>query len=256
MGRLVARGALARQRPRAVRVVDGAIARLARLRRRLGAAGGPGAEDGAGYGGLWRPRDEAEARRLILNDADPEAFEASGRADAERLAPLAGGGAVVLDMGCGIGRVARYVAPSCRTLWAVDASEAMLGHARRRLADLANVRFARCDGTRVPAVPDDAVDLAYSLITLQHLEREDAFALLRELRRMVRPGGRIYVTFPNLLSDVYLAAFLDQVDRGEVANPARARAYTPQEVERLLPAAGFAIERLDAGVEIAAVGRG
>ena len=107
----------------------------------------------------------------------------------------------------------------------------------------------------MPAIPDDAVDVAYSLITLQHLEREDAFALLRELRRVVRPGGRAFLTFPNLLSDVYLAAFLDQVDRGEVANPARARAYTPQEVERLLPAAGFAVERLDPGVEIAVVCR-
>ena len=131
----------------------------------------------------------------------------------------------------------------------------MLAGARRRLAQADNVRFARCDGTRVPAVPDEAVDLAYSLITLQHLEREDAFALLRELRRVIRPGGRAFLTFPNLLSDVYLAAFLEQVDRGEVANPARARAYTPQEVERLLPAAGFSVERLDPGVEIAVVCR-
>ena len=41
----------------------------------------------------------------------------------------------------------------------------------------------------MPAVPDDAVDVAYSLLTLQHLEREDAFALLRDLRRVVRPGA-------------------------------------------------------------------
>jgi SAM-dependent methyltransferase len=244
-----ARRALGRQRPRAVRALDGAIAGLATLRRRL-AAGGP-----RGYGALWQPRDEGEARSLIFNDPDPEGFESSGRADADRLAPLVGPGDAVLDLGCGIGRVARYVAPSCRLLWVVDASESMLAHARRRLADLPNVRFARCDGTRVPAVPDDAADVAYSLITLQHLEREDAFALLRELRRILRPGGRAYVTFPNLLSDVYLGAFLEGVERGDVANPARARAYTPQEVERLLPAAGFTVERLDPGVEIVAVCR-
>ena len=148
------------------------------------------------------------------------------------------------------------MAPACATLWAVNASEAMLEQARLRLADLRNVRVARCDGTHVPAVPDDAVDVAYSLLTLQHVEREDAFALLRELRRVVRPGGRLYLTFPNLLSDTYLDAFVTQADRGDVANPARARAYTPQEVERVLPAAGFAVERLDAGVEIAVVCRG
>jgi ubiquinone/menaquinone biosynthesis C-methylase UbiE len=245
---------LRRQRPRAVRAIDAAIGGLAALRRRV-AAGAPGGDGGAGYGGLWRPRDDDEARRLILNDGDPAAFERAGRADAERLAELFGPDDVVLDLGCGIGRVARYVAPGCRELWAVDASEAMLASARRRLEGLANVRFARSEGTAMPAVPTASVDMAYSLLTLQHLEREDAFALLRDLRRVLRPGGRAFLTFPNLLSDTYLAAFVQQVERGEVANPARARAYTPQEVERLLPAAGFALERLDAGVEIVAVCR-
>lgn len=190
----------------------------------------------------------------ILNEADPEAFERAGRQDAERLAPLIDPGAVVMDLGCGIGRVARYVAPRCRTLWAVDASEVMLAHARRRLADAGgDVRFARSAGTSVPALPDDAVDLAYSLLTLQHLEREDAFALLRDLRRIVRPGGRAYLTFPNLLSDTYLDAFLAHIDAGHVASRARARYYTPQEVARLLPAAGFGVTRLEEGVEIVAV---
>ena len=146
---------------------------------------GPGAPD---YGELWCPKDESDARRLILNDADAEAFERSGRLDAERLAPLIRPKYVVLDLGCGIGRVARYVSPLCTTVWAVDASESMLGYARERLGDLPNVRFARCAGTRIPDLADDSVDLAYSLITLQHLEREDAFALLRDVRRVLRTG--------------------------------------------------------------------
>jgi ubiquinone/menaquinone biosynthesis C-methylase UbiE len=242
---------LRRQRPRAVRAIDAAIGGLAALRRRV--AAGPPVGDG-GYSGLWRPRDEEEARRLILNEGDPVAFERAGRADAERLAELFGPDDAVLDLGCGIGRVARYVAPRCRELWAVDASETMLAAARRRL-DGPNVRYARSEGTAMPAVPSESVDTAYSLLTLQHLEREDAFALLRDLHRVLRPGGRAFLTFPNLLSDTYLDAFVAQVEGGEVANPARARAYTPQEVERLLPAAGLDIERLEAGVEIVAVCR-
>ena len=245
------RRAIGRQRPRAVRPIDGGHRRAGSVRRRVAAGG----EGGTGYGGLWRPRDDDEARRLILNDGDPAAFEGAGRADAERLAALFGPEDVVLDLGCGIGRVARYVAPGCRALWAVDASETMLAAARRRLEGLPNVRFARGEGTAMPAVPGGSVDFAYSLLVLQHLEREDAFALLRDLRRALRPGGRAFLTFPNLLSDAYLDAFVAQVDGGEVANPARARAYTPQEVERLLPAAGLPIERLDAGVEIVAVCR-
>ncbi|HEX6679668.1 MAG TPA: methyltransferase domain-containing protein, partial [Gaiellaceae bacterium] len=95
-----------------------------------------------------------------------------------------------------------------------------------------------------------SVDFAYSLLTLQHVEREHAFKLLREVRRVVRDGGRAFLTFPNLLSDEYLQAFLHYVDVDEVSNPARARFYTPQEVERLLPAAGFEIESLEPETEI------
>lgn len=242
-----------KQRPRGVRLIDVAISRLSELRRRVaGGAPGDGGPPG-GYGALWRPGDERQARLAILNEADPEAFERAGEEDARRMSSLIGVDDVVLDLGCGIGRVARYVAPVCRTLWAVDASGVMLDHAARRLSGAGDVRFARSEGTRIPALGDASIDVAYSLLTLQHLEREDAFALLRDLRRIVRPGGRAYLTFPNILTDTYLDSFLNYVDAGEVGNRARARFYTPQEVERLLPVAGFGLERIDAGVEIVVV---
>jgi ubiquinone/menaquinone biosynthesis C-methylase UbiE len=191
---------------------------------------------------------------LILNTTDVETFEATGRADADRLAAYLPDGGSALDLGCGIGRVARYLAPRCATLWAVDASDRMLELARTRLADLPNVHYARCVDTAIPDVPDGTIDVAYALLVLQHLEREDAFLLLEELRRVVAPSGTVVVTFPNLLSDTYLAAFLDYVRGGEVTNRARARMYTPEEVTRVVAAAGFDVE-IDAGVEIFAVCR-
>lgn len=222
------------------------------------AAGSRDRERGDGYGSLWSPTDETEARALILNETDPEVFESSGQRQAEDVIRplLAGDGTdVVLDLGCGIGRVARYVAPMCRRLWAVDASDEMLRHAARRLSGLGNVRVARCTGTAVPDVPDGDVDVAYSVLTLQHLEREDAFLLLRELHRVLRPGGTAFLTFPNLLSDTYLDCFVTYATTGEVANKARARLYTPQEVGAVLPAAGFTVERMAEGTEIEVVAR-
>ena len=203
------------------------------------------------YGDLWQPGDETQAMQLVLNESDPDIFEASGRRQAEEvLCPRIAATDVVLDLGCGIGRVARYVAGCCGRLWAVDASERMLSLARERLAGLPNIDFARSEGTTIPAIGSGSVDFAYSVLTLQHLEREDAFLLLREVRRVLRPGGAAYLTFPNLLSDVYLNAFREYAERGEVSNAARARFYTPEEVRRILPAAGFDVVELRAGVEI------
>ncbi len=218
------------------------------------AAASPGedAQGVASYGAMWQPETISEAMDLVLNVTDPEVFDAAGRRDAETiLGPLIKPTDTVLDLGCGVGRVALHVAPRCRTLWAVDASPRMLELASNRLAGIQNVRFALCEGATIPSLRSESIDVAYSILTLQHVEREDAFALLRELARVVVPGGTVYLTFPNLLSDQYLAGFIAYVDRGEVGNPARARFYTPEEVARILPAAGFEIERLEPAVEIA-----
>lgn len=175
----------------------------------------------------------------IVTYDDPERFEASGRQELARLVPYLDPGATVLDLGCGIGRIARYAAPHCHTLWAVDASEEMLEMAAQRLATAPNVRYARCEDTHVPAIADATIDFAYSIIVLQHLEKEDAFLLVEDVARMLRPGARAYFTWPNLLDDFYLDTFLAYAHRGEVANSARARMYTASELECLLPCAGF-----------------
>lgn len=230
---------------------------LAALSRRFHGARAEGDAEPAdpGYGAIWVPQDETEAMHQILNVSDPEAFEAAGRYDAERLGPFIEPTDTVVDLGCGIGRVTRYVAPLCSEIWAIDVSETMLRFARQRLSQQPNVRFLLGRGTALPEIETGSVDFAYSLLTLQHVEREHAFRLLRELRRVLRDRGRAYLSFPNLLSDEYLQAFLHYVEVDEVRNPARARFYTPQEVERLLPAAGLEIEGLDAGVEIVATCR-
>jgi ubiquinone/menaquinone biosynthesis C-methylase UbiE len=227
---------------------------LAALSRRLRGDNEAGQAD-PGYGAIWIPQDETEAMDQILNISDRETFEEAGRYDAERLRPYIQPTDAVLDLGCGIGRVTRYVAPLCREIWAVDVSETMLRFARERLAELPNVHFVLGRGIALPELESGSIDFVYSLLTLQHVEREHAFRLLRELRRVLRDGGRAFLTFPNLLSDEYLQAFLHYVDVDEVGNPARARFYTPQEVERLLPAAGLEIEQLEAGVEIIATCR-
>ncbi len=88
-------------------------------------------------------------------------------------------------------------------------------------------------------MPSASVDLAYSLLTLQHVEKEDAFLLLEQLRRVLRPGGTLAVTCPNLLHEIYLQSFLHYAHNGGSTYPTRARGYTPDEVRLLMRAAGF-----------------
>jgi hypothetical protein len=57
------------------------------------------------------------------------------------------------------------------------------------------------------------------------------------------------------LHDGYLASFVYYAESGEVSNKARARFYTPSEVERLVLAAGFSEIDLTEGPDIVAVCR-
>jgi ubiquinone/menaquinone biosynthesis C-methylase UbiE len=199
------------------------------------------------------PKDEIDALTKIYNTRDIESFETGGMQDFARLMEYYDEDSVVLDLGCGIGRVAKYVSPGCKSLYGVDVSEYMLDVAAKRLNELNNITYVRCLDTVFPEISDESVDFAYCLLVLQHLEREDAFLLLEEIHRVLKDEGKFMVTFPNLLSDVYLDCFLNYAHNDEVTNHVRARIYTPQEVERLLPAAGFDVEILNEGVEIRAL---
>ena len=53
------------------------------------------------------------------------------------------------------------------------------------------------------------------------VEREDAFLLLEELRRVIRPTGTVIVTYPNLLSDTYLDCFLQYAHNGACSRELR-----------------------------------
>jgi ubiquinone/menaquinone biosynthesis C-methylase UbiE len=99
----------------------------------------------------------------------------------------------VLDAGCGPGF---YVAETLErvgpegSVAGVDASAAMLAAAARRCEGHGNVSFHEGDVTALP-VPDADFDRALSVQVLEYVT--DIPAALRELLRVLRPGGRLLV---------------------------------------------------------------
>jgi ubiquinone/menaquinone biosynthesis C-methylase UbiE len=104
-------------------------------------------------------------------------------------------GEQVLDVACGTGLVtfeaARTVMPDGAVL-GVDLSGRMVEVARQRATDLSlpNCRFVRMDAEAL-ALPDGSFDLALCALGLMYVP--DAGRALREMRRVLRPGGRIAI---------------------------------------------------------------
>lgn len=136
-----------------------------------------------------------------------------------RLMPVTGAdGRVVLDYGCGPGNdlvgFGVFSKPAC--LIAMDVAPTSLAEAEKRLA-LHGVRaeFMRIDekDTRLP-LDDASVDLVHSSGVLHHTP--DPARILREFRRVLRPGGeaRIMVyNYASLWVHLYVA-YVKQIDEG------------------------------------------
>jgi ubiquinone/menaquinone biosynthesis C-methylase UbiE len=111
----------------------------------------------------------------------------------EILAPAPG--ERVLEVGPGTGYytlpVAEWIGPDGR-LDALDVQQEMLDHTlgRAREAGIGNIEPARADARELP-YPDDAFDAAYLVTVLGEIPGQEA--ALRELRRVLKPGGRIVV---------------------------------------------------------------
>ncbi len=99
-------------------------------------------------------------------------------------------GAQVLDVGCGVGRLARTLHAKCATYTGVDISESMVAEARRRHGDLAGVRFIVGDGlTLPPAACDQTYDFIISLAVFIHCPADVVASIVKSAYQQLAPGG-------------------------------------------------------------------
>jgi ubiquinone/menaquinone biosynthesis C-methylase UbiE len=108
----------------------------------------------------------------------------------------------VLDAGCGTGAFLEFLRRTAR--WdghyvGIDVSRGMLAHAARRLGvssggGSARVHLAQADACRLPFA-DDSFDVVYARALLHHLP--DPIAGIREIRRVLKPGGVAAFLDPN-----------------------------------------------------------
>ncbi|MEU9835281.1 class I SAM-dependent methyltransferase [Streptosporangium sp. NPDC048047] len=152
------------------------------------------------------------AERAALNDYDPiaEGYSAENEtnllnAHYERPAilDLAGdvAGRRILDAGCGSGPLSAALRDRGAVVTGFDASAKMLELARRRLGDDADLRLA--DLSDPLPFPDASFDDVVASLVLHYLE--DWTAPLAELRRVLKPGGRLIVSVNHPFAD-YLSA--------------------------------------------------
>jgi SAM-dependent methyltransferase len=129
-----------------------------------------------------------EYARRIAGELEHKPFD---RALLDRFAARVRGIGPVMDVGCGPGHVAGYLHARGVDVHGMDLSPGMVEQARERFPD---VPFETGDVTAL-AAPEGAWAAAVAFYSLIHLPREEMPVALRELWRVLRPGGLLLVSF-------------------------------------------------------------
>jgi ubiquinone/menaquinone biosynthesis C-methylase UbiE len=151
---------------------------------------------------------------------------------------------VLADLGCGDGPLfaalerGGYIGPE-RPVYAIDLAHERLERVRARFPWIETV-VASVDA--IPAIADSTLDFVCSTMVMEHVPDEHAY--LTEIRRVLRPGGRAYVT--TVYKKTW-AWYFRKRDGESVLDTSHLREYTNVGVvRRVIGAADFrvlAIER-------------
>ncbi|MBA3832467.1 MAG: class I SAM-dependent methyltransferase [Chthoniobacterales bacterium] len=158
------------------------------------------------YKAVWRELSKtSNSAKWHIGGVDEESwFEVTGLETKEALASTVGihQNDTVVEIGCGVGRVGKQLAPLCRKWVGCDVSAHMLKLAAQRLKGLGDVELREISGFDLQPLANDSADVVYSTVVFMHLEEWDRYNYVLEAFRVLRPGGRIYVDNVNLCSDL------------------------------------------------------
>lgn len=145
----------------------------------------------------------------------------------KRLVPL---GSTFLEIGAGDCSVSRAMAEHCDEAIAIDVTEPDdIGE-----PDPPRFRFELTDGISLP-IDAGSVDFAYSYQLMEHLHPEDTTRQLREINRVLKPGGAYFCITPSKLTGPHdVSRFFD-----DEAHGFHLKEYTYRDSARLFAAAGF-----------------
>jgi SAM-dependent methyltransferase len=155
-----------------------------------------------------------------------------------------------LEIGPGGGRLTALLAPRTEQLHLADAASTMLARLKQRFADATNLRFYHTDGMSLPPLPTASLDYALSFDVFVHFEPRLVFWYLRQMQRLLKPGGVGIVHYANALTPLGWQQFERHLEQNVKKRTSFAAfgVMCPALMERFLQALDLTIVSTDVGL--------
>jgi SAM-dependent methyltransferase len=118
------------------------------------------------------------------------------------LAEKVNGLGAICDLGCGAGQVAGYLHGRGASVCGIDLSTEMIKQARLLNPDIA---FQQGNMLALTSVAEDSFGGIAAFYSIIHIPRPSLVDAMSEMKRVLRPGGRLLLTFHIGQKDVHLA---------------------------------------------------
>ncbi|HKD34961.1 MAG TPA: class I SAM-dependent methyltransferase [Gaiellaceae bacterium] len=143
----------------------------------------------------------------------------------------------ILDLGCAAGALTHFFSQQGATVTGIDSEPKAIEKARSLFPDL---EFAVADVSKLPQ-GDHSIDKAVAGDLVEHLDSPTLNAMLRELRRVLIPGGTISIYTPN---PKHVIERLKAHDFVLAQNPTHIGLRTSDQLVAALERNGFTVDRV------------
>lgn len=146
---------------------------------------------------LWEKLAKSNSKYYVASfkgkGITEEEFEESGREDYKNLIlndELIEKKGVILEVGCGIGRMTQFMRYDFKKVIGIDISKEMIQQAKIRLR---GVEFIETDGNTIH-LSNNSIDFAFSYIVFQHFKTKEMLeSNFKEVYRVLKPNGMFKV---------------------------------------------------------------
>jgi ubiquinone/menaquinone biosynthesis C-methylase UbiE len=194
---------------------------------------------------VWDKLAEENPTHAVISAADEEAARKKSEAQIADIKKHVSEDTVLLDLGCGYGRVAQYLLPSKRLkrYIGVDSAYEMLQLFQKRYTSTVAeqstpLTLVNADIHTLP-IADKSVDVVIVCAVFLHNHKSVVTRAIEELKRVIKPGGTllVYSSFPRTYTAMGLQGALYQGLLNIMGKPMKngpVRYYSKRELQRLL----------------------